>query len=76
MPVRIFLSAVSDEFRHDRDRLRRDHNVEVKVQEEFKESGTLRCCTSSKNITGTEYRNGMEAPFHALRSGEARWELC
>jgi hypothetical protein len=42
MPVRIFLSTVSDEFRDYRDQLRRDltrHNVEVKVQEEFKDYG-------------------------------------
>src|SRR4051812_27569341 len=41
--VRIFLSAVSDEFRACRDQLRSDltrHNVEVKVQEDFKDSGT------------------------------------
>jgi hypothetical protein len=44
MPVRIFLSAVSDEFRDYRDQLRRDltrHNVEVKVQEDFKDLGTV-----------------------------------
>jgi Domain of unknown function (DUF4062) len=44
MPVRIFLSAVSDEFRDYRDQLRRDltrHNVEVKIQEDFKDSGTV-----------------------------------
>jgi hypothetical protein len=42
MPVRIFLSTVSDEFRDYRDQLRRDltrHNVEVKVQEDFKDYG-------------------------------------
>jgi len=42
MPVRIFLSAVSDEFADYRDRLRSDltrHNVEVKVQEDFKDYG-------------------------------------
>jgi hypothetical protein len=45
MPTRIFLSAVPDEFRDYRDILRRDltrHNVEVKVQEDFKDLGTLR----------------------------------
>jgi tetratricopeptide (TPR) repeat protein len=44
MPVRIFLSAVSDEFRDYRDQLRHDltrHNVEVKVQEDFKDLGTV-----------------------------------
>lgn len=42
MPVTIFLSAVSDEFRVYRDQLRTDltrHNVEVKVQEDFKDLG-------------------------------------
>jgi hypothetical protein len=40
--VRVFLSAVSDEFRAYRDQLRGDltrHNVEVKVQEDFKDLG-------------------------------------
>jgi hypothetical protein len=40
MSVKIFLSAVSDEFRAYRDALRGDltrHNVEVKVQEDFKD---------------------------------------
>jgi len=42
MSVKIFLSTVSDEFRHYRDLLRSDltrHNVEVKVQEDFKDLG-------------------------------------
>jgi hypothetical protein len=42
--VRIFLSTVSDEFRDYRDQLRRDltrHNVEVKVQEDFKDLGSV-----------------------------------
>lgn len=40
--VKIFISCVSDEFRAYRDQLRTDltrHNVEVKVQEDFKDSG-------------------------------------
>ena len=44
MSVRIFLSTVSDEFRDYRDQLRHDltrHNVEVKVQEDFKDLGTV-----------------------------------
>jgi hypothetical protein len=44
MPVRIFLSAVSDEFADYRDRLRSDltrANVEVKVQEDFKDYGSV-----------------------------------
>ena len=42
MSVRIFLSAVSDEFRAYRDALDSDlmrHIVDVKVQEEFKDLG-------------------------------------
>ena len=42
MTVKIFLSTVSDEFRTYRDALRTDltrHNVEVKVQEDFKDLG-------------------------------------
>src|SRR5215207_858681 len=42
MSVRIFLSTVSAEFRDHRDLLRKDltrHNVEVKVQEDFKDYG-------------------------------------
>jgi tetratricopeptide (TPR) repeat protein len=42
MPVRILLSTVSDEFRDYREQLRHDltrHNVEVKVQEDFKDLG-------------------------------------
>jgi hypothetical protein len=44
MSVKIFLSSVSDEFPDYRDQLRRDltrHNVEVKVQEDFKEYGVV-----------------------------------
>ncbi len=42
MSVKIFLSTVSDEFGRHRDLLRADltrHNVEVKVQEDFKDLG-------------------------------------
>ena len=42
MSVKIFLSAVSKEFGLYRDALRRDltrHDVEVKIQEDFKELG-------------------------------------
>ena len=42
MSAKIFLSTVSDEFRAYRDQLRSDltrHNVEVKVQEDFKDLG-------------------------------------
>jgi hypothetical protein len=44
MSVRIFLSTFSDEFRDYRDHLRHDltrHDVEVKVQEDFKDFGTV-----------------------------------
>jgi tetratricopeptide (TPR) repeat protein len=44
MSVKIFLSTVSDEFRDYRDQLRSDltrHNVEVKVQEDFKDYGVV-----------------------------------
>jgi hypothetical protein len=43
MSVKVFLSTVSDEFRHYRDHLRSDltrHNVEVKVKEDFKDLGS------------------------------------
>ena len=42
MSISVFLSTVSDEFRAYRDQLRSDltrHNVEVKVQEDFKALG-------------------------------------
>ena len=42
MSAKIFLSTVTDEFRAYRDQLRADltrHNVEVKVQEDFKDLG-------------------------------------
>jgi hypothetical protein len=45
MSIKIFLSTVSDEFRDYRDQLRSDlmrHNVEVKVQEDFKDSDGVR----------------------------------
>ena len=44
MSVNIFLSTVSDEFRVYRDQLRTDltrHNVEVKVQEDFRQTGDM-----------------------------------
>src|SRR5271166_6563708 len=45
MAAKIFLSTVSDEFRAYRDQLRSEltrHNVEVKVQEDFKDLGAPR----------------------------------
>jgi hypothetical protein len=50
MSVRIFLSTVSDEFGTYRDALRTDltrHNVEVKVQEDFKVSAATRWISST-----------------------------
>ncbi len=44
MSVQIFLSAVSDEFRDYREQLRHDltrPNVDVKVQEDFNDLGTV-----------------------------------
>src|SRR5262249_22449576 len=44
MSVSVFLSAVSGEFAEYRDQLRHDltrHNVEVKIQEDFKDYGSL-----------------------------------
>src|SRR5262245_41015547 len=44
MSIKIFLSAVSDEFADYRNQLRGDltrHNVEVKIQEDFKNYGNL-----------------------------------
>ena len=44
MSIRIFLSTVSDEFRDYRDQLRHDPtrpDVEVKIQEDFKDFGTV-----------------------------------
>jgi hypothetical protein len=44
MPVRIFISTVSDEFRDYRDQLRTDltrHNTDVKVQEDFQDYGVV-----------------------------------
>jgi hypothetical protein len=42
MSVKVFLSTVSDEFGEYRDQLRHDltrHNVEVKIQEDFRDYG-------------------------------------
>jgi hypothetical protein len=44
MSVNIFISAVSDDFRAYRDQLRSDltrHNVEVKIQQNFKDYGVV-----------------------------------
>jgi hypothetical protein len=58
MSIRVFLSTVSDEFRAYRDQLRSDltrHNVEVKVQEDFKALAATRS-TSSMSTSGTAMR--------------------
>src|ERR1700757_1528421 len=47
MSISVFLSTVSDEFRAYRDQLRSDltrHNVEVKVQEDFRDLGGEALC--------------------------------
>ncbi|HLH91129.1 MAG TPA: DUF4062 domain-containing protein [Xanthobacteraceae bacterium] len=83
MAVRIFLSAVSDEFRDYRALLRSDltrHNVEVKVQEDFKEYGhsTLEKldlyideCDAVIHLVGD--LPGWEVPAAALKSLLARY---
>jgi hypothetical protein len=58
MSVRIFLSTVSDEFRAYRDQLRRDltrPNVEVKVQEDFKDQGARSTCSTSISQVATRW---------------------
>jgi hypothetical protein len=55
--VRIFLSTVSDEFRDYRDQLRHDltrHNVEVKVQEDFKDLGMVTLDKLDEYITNCD----------------------
>ena len=57
MSVRIFLSAVSDEFRDYRDRLRADltrPDVEVKIQENFKDFGTVTLDKLDRYIAGCD----------------------
>jgi hypothetical protein len=83
MAVRIFLSAVSDEFRDYRGLLRSDltrHNVEVKVQEDFKEYGhsTLEKldlyideCDAVIHLVGD--LPGWEVPAAAIRSLLAKY---
>ncbi len=57
MSVRIFLSAVSDEFRDYRDQLRADltrPDVEVKIQEDFKDFGTVTLDKLDRYIAGCD----------------------
>jgi len=57
MSVQIFLSAVTDEFRNYRDPLRRDltrHNVEVKIQEDFKDYGVVTLDKLDRYIAGCD----------------------
>jgi hypothetical protein len=57
MTVRIFVSAVSDEFRNYRAQLRHDltrHNVEVKVEEDFKALGSVTLDELDKYITNCD----------------------
>jgi hypothetical protein len=57
MPVGIFLSSVSDEFRDYRDQLRHDltrQNVEVKVQKDFKDIGTVTLDKLDEYITNCD----------------------
>ncbi|MBV8107294.1 MAG: tetratricopeptide repeat protein, partial [Hyphomicrobiales bacterium] len=82
MSVKIFLSAVSDEFRAYRDQLRGDftrHNVEVKVQEDFKDLGGdtldkldvyIADCDAVVHLTGD--MAGSEPPEPALRALQER----
>ena len=57
MSVRIFLSAVSDEFRDYREQLRADltrPDVEVKIQEDFKDFGTVTLDKLDRYISGCD----------------------
>ena len=78
MSVKIFLSTVSDEFRAYRDQLRSDltrHNVEVKVQEDFKDFGRdtldkldvyIANCDAVVHLVGD--MTGSDPPEPALRA--------
>ena len=74
----IFLSAVSDEFRDYRDQLRSDltrHNVEVKIQKDFKDYGVvildqldlyISTCDAVIHLVGN--MTGSDAKFASIRS--------
>src|SRR5271169_5360819 len=78
MSAKIFLSTVSDEFRAYRDQLRSDltrHNVEVKVQEDFKDLGGdtldkldvyIANCDAVVHLAG--HMTGSAPDEHALRA--------
>src|SRR5271166_5703393 len=82
MSVKIFLSTVSDEFRAYRDQLRGDltrHNVEVKVQEDFKDLGQatldmldvyIADCDAVVHLAGE--MTGSDPDEHALRALRAK----
>jgi hypothetical protein len=86
MSAQIFLSTVSDEFRAYRDQLRSDltrHNVEVKVQEDFKDLGGdtldkldvyIEHCDAVVHLAGD--MTGSDPGEHAvgaLRCSSQRW---
>src|SRR5260370_41463920 len=83
MSVKIFLSTVSDEFRPYRDQLRSDltrHNVEVKVQEDFKDLGGdtldkldkyIADCDAVVHLAG--YMTGADPGEPALRALRAKY---
>src|SRR5215208_1042492 len=83
MPVRIFISAVSDEFGTYREQLRHDltrHNVEVKVQEDFKDRGTDTLDKLDEYITNCDAvvhfvgeMDGAPAPAQSTRFMLARY---
>ena len=83
MSAKIFLSTVSDEFRAYRDQLRSDltrHNVEVKVQEDFKDLGAgildeldvyIEHCNAVVHLVGGMC--GSDPGEHALRALRAKY---
>src|SRR5947207_2584600 len=83
MSLRIFLSSVSDEFHDYRDQLRRDltrHNVEVKIQEDFKDYGVvtlqkldlyISSCDAVVHLVGD--MTGSHAPPASIRSIIAKY---
>jgi hypothetical protein len=82
MSVRIFMSTMSDEFRDYRDQLCHDlmrHNGEVKVQEDFKELGTVTLDKLDVYITKLRRRGALgrqhdrrrrQAGIHQVHAGE------
>jgi hypothetical protein len=77
LPVNIFLSAVSDEFLAYRDQLRTDltrHNVEVKVQGDFKDTGGT---TLDKPLDWATTQNNLGSALRVIgerESGTSRLE--